>query len=506
MVSFLPARWPVPVFGTALMLAAACSATGDDNKLSSGSNSDSSTGGDPGAGAGGNATGGGFLIGGSGQTGGGGIIQDPCDTQCGDVELCDGADAGLDNNCDGTVDEGCPCTTGAVQSCFKGDPAFLSDPGCFAGTQSCSEFSQWNECVGGVHATEMCFTISAGCHAIQAPPFVTTDLHDGLGTFGSDAVSETFEVACPANVNPCPTPMVADYTALQSGEYSVTYTKTLADSSTEECTFPLFIGAPGLRVELVWEWDDNLGDDTVDLDLHLHKPNDTNPWGGSQGNIHDCAYDNCTAFAFDPFFPSPFAPQWFSNTNTPPDPVNWFLSPVLEDNTCYFGPKGNGALWQGIGLGCHNPRLDIDNITCNPLITDPQNFDFCNPENINIDYPPTNEWTRIGVNYYSSHSQLYDVHPVVKVFCDGALAAELGPNGYNQPVAFTPSMGENFGDANAFWLVADVVFLPKDECEETASCVVQPLFQDVTLNTPLINTVGTVTNSFGPAYPPLPMP
>ena len=34
----------------------------------------------------------------------------------------------------------------------------------------------------------------------------------------------------------------------RSGEYTVTYTKTLADMSTEECSYPLFVGAPGLRV------------------------------------------------------------------------------------------------------------------------------------------------------------------------------------------------------------------------------------------------------------------
>jgi hypothetical protein len=262
-----------------------------------------------------------------------------------------------------------------------------------------------------------------------------------------------------------------------------------------------------LRVELTWEWIVGQGSDTVDLDLHLHKPNDTSPWGGSSGNANDCAYDNCTAFAFNPLFPSFNAPNWFGN-GAPPTPVNWYLSPIPEENTCYYGPKGNGAQWQSIGMGCHNPRLDIDNVFCDPAITDPQNGDFCNPENINIDYPPDNQWTRIGVNYYSSHSQSYNVYPVVKVFCDGALAAELGPAGSfgSNPVTFTPNMGASFGAANAFWLVADVAFLPADECRQTSPCVVQPLYFDPNQNTPYIQTVGTVTGSFGPAYPPPPMP
>ena len=51
---------------------------------------------------------------------------------------------------------------------------------------------------------------------------------------------------------------------------------------------------------------------------------------------------------------------------------------------------------------------------------------FCNPENINIDFPDT-KWTRIGVHYFNQMSpESYDIHPVVKIFCDGDLAAELG--------------------------------------------------------------------------------
>ena len=42
--------------------------------------------------------------------------------------------------------------------------------------------------------------------------------------------------------------------------------------------------------------------------------------------------------------------------------------------------------------------------------TDPNNVNFCAPENANIDFPPIGEWTRIGVHYYSSHSLQYDVH------------------------------------------------------------------------------------------------
>jgi hypothetical protein len=393
------------------------------------------------------------------------------------------------------VDEGCNCNAGAAQSCFKGDPSYRSFDGCFDGTQKCNELGVWGECVGGVHATDMCFQGSAGCHPIQSPPFVTVDLASGLGNFGDDATSEVFTVTCPAGVNPCPTPTGTQYTPLQSGEYTVTYEKTLMDNSTEECTFPLFVGAPGLRVELTWEWDENLGTDTVDLDLHVHRPGVISPWGGSSGNDDDCAYSNCAISSFSPF------PNWYPPNGTPPDPVSWYLDPVFEKNTCYFGPNGSGALWQSNGQGCHNPRLDSDNITCDPTVTDPSSGSFCNPENINIDYPDT-EWTRIGVHYYSAHGETYDVHPVVKIFCDGDLAAELGGSGFDAPVTYTSGMG-----SSAFWLVADVAFREYDQCDEGLRCQVETLYDDPQAQTPLISTDTQVSASWvGPNYPPPIMP
>ncbi|MEZ4438386.1 MAG: hypothetical protein R3B72_04825 [Polyangiaceae bacterium] len=432
---------------------------------------------------------------GSGGDGFGGNFMNPCDSSCGDTELCDGIHAGLDDDCDGQVDEGCNCSAGAAQSCFKGDPASINEPGCFPGTMKCTELGIWGPCVGGVHDTDNCADMSQGCHPIQSAPFVTADLKNGTGTFSNDAISETFTVACPPGVSPCPAPNGNLFQPLQSGEYTVTYDKTTANGM-DQCTFPLFVGAPGLRVELQWEWDPNLGSDTVDLDLHVHKPMDTTPWGGSAGNAVDCAYNNCTAFNCG----LGLGPAWFNGV-APPDPVQWYLDPVFENNTCYFGPKGNGAEWQGFGLGCHNPRLDIDNVFCDPTVTDPQNGSFCNPENINIDFPPKNQWTRIGVHYYSEHSQTYPVHPVVKVFCDGQLAAELGNQGFYSPEA--PITFNATDGSTRFWLVADVLF-PDDECN--VGCVVEPLYIDPVAKTPILTTTDIVTQSYGPPYPPIPQP
>jgi hypothetical protein len=262
---------------------------------------------------------------------------------------------------------------------------------------------------------------------------------------------------------------------------------------TESCTFPLLVGERGIHVELSWEHD--LGGEGVDLDLHLHRPQNTLPWSIS-GAPQDCTWSNCTVPAFLP--QQQQAPDWFSGA-APPDPVDWYLDPVLTQNVCYF----LGTAWQGGGKGCHNPRLDSDNITCDPLVTDVDGMGFCMPEAVSVDFPPQDEWTRIGVHYYWAQDLLYDVHPRVKVFCDGALAADLGARGHydpESPVTFSPADGGNVG-GNRFWMVADVI---AQDAGCGARCTVRPLWSDNLTKTPLFVTDSAAEASFGPPYDPVP--
>jgi hypothetical protein len=434
------------------------------------------------------------------------VQTNPCGSQCGPVELCDPAHLGYDDNCNGLVDEGCACNPGAVHWCFEGDPSYRNAPGCFDGVESCSELGVWGPCIGGVHAIppDNCFqNDTTECHAITSPPYATIDLKTGTGNFSANAVSgsETYTVTCPTGVSQCPGVMPPEsFTALQSGEYNVTYTKMVAgDPNALTCSFPLFVGAPGLRVELSWEH--TTADPGVDLDLSMHQPMNTDPWGYSPGVEQDCNYSNCKVTFFAP--PQDVgSPHWFPDTNVAPQPVNWDLQPALSDNTCYNDPRGVGAQWQALGIGCHNPRLDVDNITCNYAITDPTNGNFCTPENINVDYPPSGEWLRVGVHYYYNNGETYDVHPEVKIFCNGALSADLGPHGYYTPetaVTFTAADGANYGKGNRYWLVGDVAFVT-DKCGNT-SCQVDPLYADATARTPLLTLDSAVTSGFAPPYP-----
>ncbi len=71
----------------------------------------------------------------------------PVRDRCGDVERCgDGAD----DDCDGQVDEGCPCVAGSVQPCFAGPPGRRGVGVCRDGTQVCLGSGAWGACLGGI--------------------------------------------------------------------------------------------------------------------------------------------------------------------------------------------------------------------------------------------------------------------------------------------------------------------------------------------------------------------
>ena len=63
-------------------------------------------------------------------------------------ETCDG----IDNNCDGTADEGCSCAPGTVRSCYTGPGGTLDVGICRGGSQTCDVrpdgAAEWSACAG----------------------------------------------------------------------------------------------------------------------------------------------------------------------------------------------------------------------------------------------------------------------------------------------------------------------------------------------------------------------
>src|SRR5262249_11766921 len=67
------------------------------------------------------------------------------------MEVCGN---GIDDNCNGRVDEGCPCTPGAVQTCFAGKPVQRHVGACTDGQQVCAGTpGAWGTCDNGIGPT-----------------------------------------------------------------------------------------------------------------------------------------------------------------------------------------------------------------------------------------------------------------------------------------------------------------------------------------------------------------
>lgn len=84
-----------------------------------------------------------------------------CEEQAGVInpttEICNG---GVDDDCDGVIDEGCACTNGTMQACGSTVGA------CRAGTQTCSS-GMWGTCSGGTGpTTEVCNSSDDDCDGV----------------------------------------------------------------------------------------------------------------------------------------------------------------------------------------------------------------------------------------------------------------------------------------------------------------------------------------------------
>ena len=368
---------------------------------------------------------------------------------------------GVDDDCDGAIDEGCPCTPGAVQPCFLGAPARRGVGACVDGAQTCLrgiEFAPyWGDCTGGIRPdAELCDGLDNDCNGCSddldgctpkwtcpgpndprtpsGTPLTAYELH-GRDFFTEAVTAWSWTIQggpCDALTPNSPSFTLsganaesATFTPKLSGDYTVTMTVTPASGAPFTCSWIVHIEGPGLRIEMCYP-----ESATQDLDLYLKQPGHLTPWftGPTQSGtaLDQCSWANCEA-NLRPQDVMPSQPVMRANWGYPNSPLS------LCQNTL------QGPTWQTLGY-CASPRLDIDNNLIEASGA---------PENINVDAPKDSETFRIMVSNFTGIA----AHPLVNVYCDGRRAATIGA----APDSLTNFSGTSgIVGIGALWRVADV--------------------------------------------------
>jgi hypothetical protein len=223
----------------------------------------------------------------------------------------------------------------------------------------------------------------------------------GLGANGNQ---HGFVVGPAANVGPIIYPAFA-----LSGDYLATGEWDSPDGH-HSCTVKVQVRSPGLRVEMCW---DNM---PQDVDLHLARlQNPVKCPRGNHGWFATCADDER---GDDCYFEEAAGCRGFSS-----NPSSWGYA-RSADTACH-GWGSNRT------QPCDNPRLDVDNIFCDPAEADPLKGGddvegFCTPENINLDNPKDGERFVVGVHYYDNIIGSNLPHPHVNIYCNGERRLAFG--------------------------------------------------------------------------------
>ena len=397
---------------------------------------------------------------------------------------------GLDDDCDGTVDEGCSCTAGQTQPCFLGPKNYRNVGTCQDGVQTCKVSMRattgvWGECVGGISPSlDKCDNADNNCNGCKddklccAPPIDCafdigtatpfedklidgTQIYDASHQF-NDADTATWEwtltkgpcdivlgktsfttkgatTAAGLSGNGTKSTVVSGVglshfkvNFILSGSYVLHLKVTRPNGEVHECEWVLRVVSDGLRIELCWDTNS-----TVDVDLHLGMNGKTTYWASD-----DCYYSNC------------------KNTGKPnwgyPSTINTILTNASDPDNLVFTE----------GKTAYNPRLDIDNIRKGAI-----------PENINIDNPNGGDTFKVGVRHFQYGTS--STHPVVNVYCGGTLRATYGGYVSDTGDSFVYQVN-NFNSNDDFWKVVEIKWVDDGRGYKSDACELTPKLNDGT--------------------------
>ncbi|MBN1772424.1 MAG: hypothetical protein JXB32_14235 [Deltaproteobacteria bacterium] len=360
------------------------------------------------------------------------VAEDGCET----TEICGD---GLDNDCDGVVDEaaaGCTCAPGAFQRCYGGPPGRAGVGGCVWGWQACSvaEVGSWSECEGWIPPSEDrcdgkdndcdgCPDQGTGCDpgGFACPDEVPTrpvrwydlrcfDFYSGTGTC---EWSVTPPLASRAGIPEDPRAGYTRFYMDVAGDYVVHVLVNDERGMVRECEFVVRARPPGLHLH-VW-WDDFDSAEQSNMNLHLHRDPPQTAWE----TLDDCYYNDCGGYAGFYDLDWDYADTPIVDCGEFPDESDWDL-----------GSRG----------ACPNPRLEQEGYT--------GQFDV---ETISLDEPNPGDRFRVAVHYDGRTGLTGRSSPApanVQVWCGGLPIARLGP-------ATLDCVSLWSGD---WWRVADIEF------------------------------------------------